>query len=75
MFCTLRLADGEANEKHGPVSDIVDPGRPIREADIRRKAGWPTWTPPAAMIVRELQLAERDAGGNTVTPDGSGFLD
>ena len=31
-------------------------------ADIRRKAQWPTWTPPSAMIAREPQLEKYRKG-------------
>lgn len=31
-------------------------------ADIRRKAEWPTWTPPASMIAREPELAQYRRG-------------
>ncbi|MDP1584755.1 MAG: L,D-transpeptidase [Bradyrhizobium sp.] len=31
-------------------------------ADIRRKAQWPTWTPPSAMIARQPELKKYSAG-------------
>ncbi|MDH8410114.1 L,D-transpeptidase, partial [Klebsiella pneumoniae] len=31
-------------------------------ADIRRKAQWPTWTPPSAMIARQPELKQYRQG-------------
>ena len=31
-------------------------------ADIRRKAQWPTWTPPSAMVARQLELKQYRQG-------------